>query len=81
MGVLLPLSGPEGQPLYDAITLARDQINAGGGIGGRPLELILRDTRLGDIMTYADYFVRDPRIGWLSAHILQMKSFRYQKYS
>jgi len=62
MGVLLPLSGPEGQPLYDAITLARDQINAGGGIGGRPLELILRDTRLGDIMTYADYFVRDPRI-------------------
>ena len=35
IGVLLPLSGPEGQPVYDAITLARDQINAGGGIGGR----------------------------------------------
>lgn len=62
IGVLLPLSGPEGQPLYDAITLARDQINAGGGIGGRPVEFILRDTRLGDIMTYADYFVHDPRI-------------------
>ena len=62
VGVLLPLSGPEGQNLYDALQLARDQINAGGGIGGRPLELILRDTRTGDIQTYAEYLVKDPRI-------------------
>ena len=62
VGVLLPLSGPEGQNLYDALQLARDQINAGGGIGGRPLELILRDTRTGDIRTYAEYLVKDPRI-------------------
>lgn len=33
IGVLLPLSGPEGQNLYDALQLAREQINAGGGIG------------------------------------------------
>ena len=32
IGVLLPLSGPEGQPLHDALELGVQQLNAGGGI-------------------------------------------------
>jgi len=62
VGVLLPLSGSGGQNLHDALQLAKEQINAGGGIGGRPLEFILRDTRTGDLITYAKYLVKDPRI-------------------
>lgn len=62
IGVLLPLSGPEGQPIYDALTLARDQINAGGGIGEHPVQLVLRDTRNGNQTTYARYLANDPDI-------------------
>ena len=62
IGVLLPLTGPEGQPMYDALQLALEQINEGGGIGGRSVELILRDTRTGDLMTYAKDLAGDPRI-------------------
>jgi ABC-type branched-subunit amino acid transport system substrate-binding protein len=62
IGVLLPLTGPEGLPLLDALQLAINQINDGGGIGGRPVELVLRDTRTGDLMTYARDLAQDPRI-------------------
>ncbi len=62
IGVLLPLSGPEGQQLYHGLQLAQEQINAGGGIGGRPIELILRDTNTGDLMIYAKDLAQDPRI-------------------
>lgn len=62
IGVLLPLTGPEGLPLLDALHLGVNQINEGGGIGGRPVELILRDTRTGDLMSYAQDLAEDPRI-------------------
>jgi ABC-type branched-subunit amino acid transport system substrate-binding protein len=62
IGVLLPLSGTEGLPLLDALHLCVEQINEGGGIGGHPIELILRDTRTGDLNTYATELAEDPRI-------------------
>lgn len=62
IGVLLPLSGTEGEPLLDALMLGLEHVNGGGGIGGRPLELILHDTNSGDLQTYAEDLVHDPRI-------------------
>nr|WP_319578350.1 C13 family peptidase [uncultured Methanospirillum sp.] len=62
IGVLLPLSGTEGLPLYDALRLAVSDINDGGGISGRPVKLVLRDTQTGDINTYAKELAEDPRI-------------------
>lgn len=62
IGVLLPLTGPQGTYLYDALQLGAEQINAGGGIGGRPLRLIFRDTRSGSLRTYAEELASDPRI-------------------
>lgn len=62
IGVLLPLTGPEGQPFFHALQLSLKHINDGGGIGGRPVELILRDTASGDLQTYAEDLAHDPRI-------------------
>jgi len=47
VGAFLPLSGSLaafGQAAVEGIKLAVSQINAGGGLGGRPVHLILRDT-------------------------------------
>ncbi|MER7760621.1 ABC transporter substrate-binding protein [Streptomyces sp. NPDC097619] len=48
MGVLAPLARPgwteAGRHLLAGIELAADGIHTGGGIGGRPLELLVRDT-------------------------------------
>lgn len=48
VGALAPLTRPgwaeAGQHLVAGMALAVDDINAGGGVGGRPLELIVRDT-------------------------------------
>jgi ABC-type branched-subunit amino acid transport system substrate-binding protein len=62
IGVLLPLTGPDGKPMLDALNLCTEQINAGGGINGHPVRLILRDTRTGDIQTYAVDLANDKRI-------------------
>jgi ABC-type branched-subunit amino acid transport system substrate-binding protein len=62
IGVLLPLTGPDGKPMLDALNLGVEQINAGGGIGGHPVSLILRDTRTGDIRVYAEELANDKRI-------------------
>ncbi|MFH0967668.1 MAG: C13 family peptidase [Methanobacteriota archaeon] len=62
IGVLLPLTGPQGTYLYEALQYGAEQINAGGGIGGRPLRLIFRDTRSGDLRTYAEELATDPRV-------------------
>ena len=48
IGALLPLTGPEavyGEAFKRAYTLAVQDINAQGGIQGKPLELILKDTQ------------------------------------
>lgn len=47
VGAFLPLSGAQqafGQAAVDGIKLAISQINSGGGLEGRPIHLILRDT-------------------------------------
>jgi branched-chain amino acid transport system substrate-binding protein len=43
IGVAGAFSDPIGLPMKLAAELAADEINATGGIGGRPLELVLRD--------------------------------------
>ncbi len=47
IGVLLPLSGPSaegGERMKNAFEMAKDDINANGGILGRPVELVYYDT-------------------------------------
>lgn len=48
LGALAPLSRPgfleAGQHLAAGVALAVDEVNAAGGVGGRPIELLLRDT-------------------------------------
>ncbi len=47
IGVLLPLSGPEagfGQPLFNAINIARSDFNSIGGVDGRDITLLACDT-------------------------------------
>ena len=43
IGVLGPLSTNDGIPMNNAAILAMEEINRAGGIGGRQLELVLRD--------------------------------------
>jgi branched-chain amino acid transport system substrate-binding protein len=43
IGVAGSFSDPIGRPMMLAAELAAEEINAAGGIGGRPLELVLRD--------------------------------------
>ncbi len=48
VGALIPLTGPSaasGQDMRQAYELAREQINAAGGINGRPLEVIYEDDK------------------------------------
>lgn len=48
IGVFLPLSGAQssfGSDAIDGAKLAESEINAAGGLLGRPLELLVRDTR------------------------------------
>jgi urea transport system substrate-binding protein len=48
IGVLHSLSGPTAnaeRPLVDALRLAAEEINAAGGLLGRPLELVVADVR------------------------------------
>ena len=47
IGALVPLTGaiaPYGPPILDGAKLAVDQINAAGGVLGKKLELVIRDT-------------------------------------
>ena len=60
VGSLLDLSGPigsTGQPMYDAIRLAADEVNANGGLLGRKVELINYDTQ-SNIALYSQYAQR-----------------------
>src|SRR3954465_12696776 len=48
VGVVLPLTGPRqqrGEMLLDSIQMKADEINRAGGIDGRRIELVVRDTR------------------------------------
>ncbi|HUN42822.1 MAG TPA: ABC transporter substrate-binding protein [Acetobacteraceae bacterium] len=57
VGSLLDLSGPigtSGQPMFDAIQLAVAEVNAAGGLLGRPIELINYNTQ-STIQLYSQY--------------------------
>src|SRR5688572_20641133 len=48
LGVTYPLSGPFGawgQLLVPAIEIAVDHVNQGGGVNGRPLRIVVEDTK------------------------------------
>jgi len=48
IGALFATTGPAsslGQPERDTAALLEEQINAAGGVGGRPVEIIIRDTK------------------------------------
>lgn len=57
VGSLLDLSGPigtSGQPMFDAIQLAVDEVNAAGGLLGRPIQLVNYNTQ-STIQLYSQY--------------------------
>jgi len=45
IGLAGPFSDAVGGPMRQAAELAAEEINEAGGIGGRPIELIVRDDR------------------------------------
>jgi len=58
IGAVLPLSGPTGAvgiDIRDGMTLAIDGINAGGGINGHPLHLVLQDGAGGEAVAQAAF--------------------------
>src|SRR5919201_1980355 len=48
IGALIPLTGPSaapGQDMKNGYELAKDQINAAGGVGGKQLEMVYEDDK------------------------------------
>jgi ABC-type branched-subunit amino acid transport system substrate-binding protein/glycosylphosphatidylinositol transamidase (GPIT) subunit GPI8 len=60
IGVLLPLTGDV--ELKEPLEWAKDNINRHGGIGGRQIELVYKDTGLGDTTQLAKELLADPTI-------------------
>lgn len=54
IGVLLPESGSLAMNTLAELTWAADALNRQGGIGGRMIELVYRDTGTGNISAYAE---------------------------
>lgn len=77
IGVLHSLSGPMAaseKPLVDAVRLAVEEINAAGGLLGRPVEMVVADGRSdwGTFATEADRLIAEERVSalfgcWTSA--------------
>lgn len=62
VGVLLPLSGPDDTGADDALTWAADGLNAAGGVGGRRVELVFRDTNGQDVERLARGLIDDQSV-------------------
>ncbi|MBA4370621.1 MAG: hypothetical protein C0418_03465 [Coriobacteriaceae bacterium] len=62
IGVLLPLSGPQDRDADEVLDWAAETVNAKGGIDGRKVELIYKDSAEGDIKDLAQGFIDDPSI-------------------
>jgi ABC-type branched-subunit amino acid transport system substrate-binding protein len=60
IGVLLPLG--EDLNLKEPLEWAREKINDQGGIGGRPVEFVYKDTESGDINRLAEELLADDSI-------------------
>jgi ABC-type branched-subunit amino acid transport system substrate-binding protein len=61
VGVLLQLTGDIEN--REAVEWAADTINRHGGIGGRPLELVYKDTGTGDTLQLAEELLADDSVG------------------
>jgi len=57
IGVLLPITGDI--EVREPLEWAQENINRAGGIGGRPVELVYRDTGTGDTVTMAHELLAD----------------------
>jgi ABC-type branched-subunit amino acid transport system substrate-binding protein len=62
IGVLLPLSGPDSFSAKAPLEWARDNINAAGGIAGRPLAFDYADLANEDLVTAARRLASDPAV-------------------
>jgi ABC-type branched-subunit amino acid transport system substrate-binding protein len=60
IGVLLPVTGDI--DLKEPLEWAKDNINREGGIGGRPIELVYKDTNKGNVTRLAEELLDDPTI-------------------
>jgi len=60
IGVLLPVTGDI--DLKEPLEWAKDNINREGGIGGRPIELVYKDTSRGNVNQLAGELLDDPTI-------------------
>ncbi len=52
IGAVFALTGPAsslGEPERDTAVMLQEQINAAGGVDGRPLEIIVRDTKSDEV--------------------------------
>lgn len=70
-GVVSPLQTPYGASMGQGAELARKEINAAGGIGGRPLEFRLHDDRADGqaAITVADLLYNDPEVLAVVGHV------------
>ena len=62
IGVLLPLTGPDSLDSREVLDWGVKGLNASGGIGGIPVELVYKDTFNRDTLTLAREFIDDPAI-------------------
>lgn len=60
IGVLLPMTGDV--ELREPLEWAKDNLNRQGGIGGRPIELVYRDTSQGNAVTMAHELLADQSV-------------------
>jgi ABC-type branched-subunit amino acid transport system substrate-binding protein len=60
IGVLLPVTGDI--EIHEPLEWAKDTINAQGGVGGRPIELVYRDTSAGNTDGLAQELLADDSI-------------------
>ncbi|MCU1448556.1 MAG: Legumain [Acidimicrobiales bacterium] len=62
IGVMLPLTGPDAVGFRAPLEWARENVNAAGGVGGRPIELVYRDTARQPVATVAATLAKDTSI-------------------
>ena len=62
IGVLLPLTGEISMDLEQPLRWAQENINSYGGINGKKIELVFKDTNKGEIITLAKEFLKDSSI-------------------
>jgi ABC-type branched-subunit amino acid transport system substrate-binding protein/glycosylphosphatidylinositol transamidase (GPIT) subunit GPI8 len=62
IGVMLPLTGPDAVGFRAPLEWARENVNAAGGIDGRPIELVYRDIGRNSVTKVANELARDHSI-------------------